>query len=239
MSVYKLNNIKDLLNQTRYFGRGIIIGKTKDEKNAVVAYFITGRSQNSKNRIFVQEEEQIIIKPFDETKVEDPSLIIYSPIRFINNNLIVTNGDQTDTIYDFIENGKTFEEALKTREFEPDAPNFTPRISGILNFQEKDFDYKMSILKSGDEKGTICNRYTYSYESLSGVGHFLHTYNGDGEPIPTFTGEPKRIEISDDIDEFTKLIWGNLDNEYKISLSVMYINMETKSKETRMINVNK
>lgn len=237
MSFYKLSSIKEFLNQQRYLGRGIVIGKTKSNK-AVIAYFITGRSENSKNRIFVKEGEDIKIKLFDNDKVEDTSLILYSPIRFINNNVIVTNGDQTDTIYDFIKNGKTFEQALKTRQFEPDSPNFTPRISGIVNFFEKNFDYQMSILKSGDEVGTICNRYTYSYEALSGVGHFIHTYNSDGNPIPTFTGEPKRIEIIDDIELFTNLIWENLDDEYKISLSVIYIDNETKNVDTKIININ-
>lgn len=238
MSLHKPSNIKDFLNEQRYLGRGIVIGKAKSGQ-AVIAYFITGRSENSKNRIFVREGEDIKIKLFDNDKVEDTSLILYSPIKFINNNVIVTNGDQTDTIYDFIKNGKTFEEALKTRKFEPDSPNFTPRISGIINFFEKDFNYQMSILKSGDEAGIICNRYTYSYESFSGVGHFLHTYNSDGKPIPTFTGEPKKVEIPDDIEVFTNLIWENLDDEYKISLSVIYINNETKNVDTKIININK
>lgn len=237
MSFYKLSSIKEFLKQQRYLGRGIVIGKTKSNK-VVIAYFITGRSENSKNRIFVKEGEDIKIKLFDNDKAEDTSLILYSPIRFINNNVIVTNGDQIDTIYDFIKNGKTFEQALKTRQFEPDSPNFTPRISGIVNLFEKNFDYQMSILKSGDEAGTICNRYTYSYEALSGVGHFIHTYNSDGNPIPTFTGEPKRIEIIDDIELFTNLIWENLDDEYKISLSVIYIDNETKNVDTKIININ-
>ncbi|MDE6182622.1 MAG: IMP cyclohydrolase [Eubacteriales bacterium] len=238
MNGYEINDISKILKSTEYFGRGIIIGKTKDLKNAVVAYFISGRSENSKNRIFIKNNDDIIIKPFDEEKVEDPSLIIYSPIKKLGDKLIVTNGDQTDTIYEFIKNNKTFEEALKTRTFEPDYPNFTPRISGILNFDKNNFSYKMSILKSGDKEGTVCNSFTYCYESLEGIGHFIHTYNCDGNPIPSFTGEPKRIEIPNDIDEFTKLIWDNLSEKYKISLCVKYINLETKEQLTKILNIN-
>lgn len=238
MNGYEINDISKILKSTEYFGRGIIIGKTKDLKNAVVAYFISGRSENSKNRTFIKNNDDIIIKPFDEEKVEDPSLIIYSPIKKLGDKLIVTNGDQTDTIYEFIKNNKTFEEALKTRTFEPDYPNFTPRISGILNFDKNNFSYKMSILKSGDKEGTICNSFLYSYESLEGVGHFLHTYNCDGNPIPIFTGEPKKIEIPNDIDEFVKLIWNNLSEKYKISLCVKYINLETKEQLTKILNIN-
>ena len=236
MDNYKINKISELIKNNSYVGRGIIIGKSKNNKNAVIAYFIMGRSENSRNRMFIENGEELIIKPIDISKVEDPSLIIYSPIRILNNNVIVTNGNQTDTIYNYLKEEKTFEEALNTREFEPDAPNFTPRISGILEIKEKDFMYKMSILKSADELGTACNRYTFQYKSLAGLGHFIHTYNCDGNPIPTFTGEPERVEIPDDIDTFTKEIWENLNEPNKISLYVRYINLETGKIENKLIN---
>ena len=175
MSIYNINSLEEILKSDTYQGRGIVVGKSEDGKNAVFAYFIMGRSANSRNRIFTKKDNDIIIYPFDESKVEDPSLIIYAPIREYENKLIVTNGDQTDTIYDFIKDGKTFEQALETREFEPDAPNFTPRISAIMDFSENDFTYKMSILKSGDENGSVCNRFTYSYNPIDGLGHFIHT----------------------------------------------------------------
>ena len=197
-----------------------------------------GRSENSRNRIFNENGDDVTIYPFDASKVEDPSLIIYSPVRKIGNSLIVTNGDQTDTVYDFVKEGKSFEEALETREFEPDSPNFTPRISGIMNFADGDFSYKMSILKSADPEGTECNRYTFSYKALKGLGHFIHTYNHDGNPIPTFTGEPERVEIPNDIDEFTTNIWENLNEANKISIYVRYINLKDGSVENRMINKN-
>ncbi|MBQ3149625.1 MAG: IMP cyclohydrolase [Clostridia bacterium] len=221
-----------------YVGRGIVIGKSEDGKKAVFAYFIMGRSENSRNRIFIEDGNEVIIHPFDASKVADPSLIIYSPVRVIGNNVIVTNGDQTDTVYDFIKEGKTFEQALDTRCFEPDAPNFTPRISGILNF-DNGYSYKMSILKSADPEGTECNRYTFSYNALDGLGHFIHTYNHDGNPIPTFTGEPERVSIPNCIDEFTNDIWTELDEQNKISLYVRYIDLETGAVENRMINKNK
>lgn len=236
---YKINNIGELIKDNAYVGRGIVIGKTEDGKKAAVAYFIMGRSENSRNRIFVENGDEVIIHPFDESKVEDPSLIIYSPIRKLGNALIVTNGDQTDTIYDYIKSGDTFECALETRGFEPDAPNFTPRISGILNFGEKDFTYKLNILKSADEKGTVCNRYTYSYSPVNGLGHFIHTYNCDGNPIPTFTGEPERVSVPNDIDELTNTLWNNLNEQNKISLYVRYIDLDSKAVESRMINKNK
>lgn len=236
MNIYEINEMGSLIKDNSYVGRGIVIGKTKDSSKAAFAYFIMGRSDNSRNRIFVENGDEVTIYPYDESKVEDPSLIIYSPIRKIENSLIVTNGDQTDTIYDFIKDGKTFEEALETREFEPDKPNFTPRISGILNFKDSDFTYKMSILKSGDEDGSMCNRYTFSYNPKAGLGHFIHTYNCDGNPIPTFTGEPERVEIPDDIDEFTNTIWNNLNSDNKISLYVRYIDLKTNRAENRMIN---
>ena len=236
MQPYKTDKIGEIVKDNTYVGRGIIVGKTADGKKAATAYFIMGRSENSRNRVFVENGEEVIIHPYDASKVEDPSLIIYSPIRVIENNLIVTNGDQTDTIYDFVKDGKTFTQALETREFEPDAPNFTPRISAMLTFDEGDFTYEMSILKSADAEGTACNRYTYSYPSLKGLGHFIHTYQHDGNPIPTFCGEPERVVIPDNIDEFTKDIWENLNEQNKISLYVRYIDLENGEIENRMIN---
>ncbi len=238
MSIYDINSIASLLKDNTYPGRGIIIGKSADGKKAVFAYFIMGRSENSRNRIFSEKENgEVIIYPFDESKVDDPSLIIYSPIRVIGNKIIVTNGDQTDTVYDFLADGKTFEQALETRCFEPDAPNFTPRISGLLDF-ENGFSYKMSILKSADAEGTACNRYTFNYAALNGLGHFIHTYNHDGNPIPTFTGEPERVALNGTIDEITEEIWENLNENNKISLYVRFIDLETGDAENRMINKN-
>lgn len=239
MSIYAIADIGELIRENSYVGRGIVIGKSSDGKKAVTAYFIMGRSENSRNRVFIEQGDEVIIHPFDASKVEDPSLIIYAPVRQTGNKLIVTNGDQTDTIYDFIESGKTFEQALETREFEPDKPNFTPRISGMLTFDGGDFTYKMSILKSADENGSACNRYTFSYPALSGLGHFIHTYNHDGNPIPTFTGEPERVKIPDDIDEFTNTLWSNLNEQNKISLYVRYVDLESGKYEARMINKNK
>lgn len=239
MSIYDINDMGLSIKDNSYVGRGIVIGKTEDGKKAATAYFIMGRSENSRNRVFVEKGEEVIIYPFDESKVEDPSLIIYSPIKVHENKLIVTNGDQTDTIYDFIKDGKTFEEALETREFEPDKPNFTPRISGMMTFADKDFSYKMSILKSGDEEGTVCNRYTFSYKPIAGLGHFIHTYNHDGNPIPTFTGEPERVKIPNDIDAFLENIWTNLNDQNKISIYVRFVDLETGKIENRMINKNK
>lgn len=239
MSIYKVNDIGELIEGNSYVGRGIVIGKSKDGKKAVFGYFIMGRSENSRNRIFELSEDGIKTRAFDESKLEDPSLIIYAPVRKIDNKIIVTNGDQTDTIYDFIKNGKSFKCALKTREFEPDAPNFTPRISGILNFEDGDFSYEMSILKSIDEEGSDCARYNFDYPSKAGLGHFIHTYNHDGNPIPTFTGEPERVEIPDDIDSFTNILWNNLNEENKISLYTEYIDLESGATETRLINKNK
>lgn len=239
MNIYEISGIKELIKDNPYVGRGIVIGKTEDGKKAAVAYFIMGRSENSRNRIFYTEGDSVKTGAFDPSKLSDPSLIIYAPIRKLKNALIVSNGDQTDTIYDFVWCGKSFEEALKTREFEPDAPNFTPRISGILNFADKDFTYKMSILKSADEKGSACNRFTYSYSPLNGLGHFIHTYVTDGDPIPTFVGEPERVKIPNDIDEFTEEIWSNLNDSNKISLYVRYIDLENGNEENRLINKNK
>ena len=238
MGIYNIDCIGKLLNENTYPGRGIVIGKTPNGKKAVFAYFIMGRSENSRNRIFIENGDDVVIHPFDASKVEDPSLIIYSPIRKLGDALIVTNGDQTDTIYDGLVAGKSFEEALRSRCFEPDAPNFTPRISGILNFDKADFTYKMSILKSGDEQGSVCNRYTFEYTPINGLGHFIHTYNCDGNPIPTFTGEPERVYVKDDIDEYTDLIWNSLNENNKISLYVRFVDLENGKVENRMINKN-
>lgn len=239
MNVYEKNNLAALLKSNSYAGRGIVIGKTGDGKKAAVAYFIMGRSENSRNRVFVENGDEVTIHPFDESKVEDPSLIIYSPIRKYNNNLIVTNGDQTDTVYEGLKVGKSFSESLRLRKFEPDAPNFTPRISGMLTFEGTNFSYQMSILKSSDEKGSACSRYTFEYPALDGVGHFLHTYMCDGNPLPTFTGEPERVVIPSDIDEFTLMIWNSLDANNKISLYVRFVELSSGNVENRMINKNR
>ena len=238
MDIYKINDIGELINGNPYVGRGIVLGKTLDGTKACSAYFIMGRSANSRNRVFTEKDGVIYTEPFDASKVEDPSLIIYAAVRQTGNKLIVTNGDQTDTIYNGILAGGTFESALKTREFEPDAPNLTPRISGMIEFGEGDFTYKMSILKSADALGTACNRYTFDYNALNGLGHFIHTYVTDGNPIPTFQGEPERVEIPNDIDEFAEKIWTNLDANNKISLYVRYTDLATGEIETVMINKN-
>ena len=238
MDIYKINNIGELIKDNEYVGRGIVIGKTADGKKAATAYFIMGRSENSRNRIFKEEGEDITIYPFDESKVEDPSLIIYHPIRKTGNKLIVTNGDQTDTIYDFVTAGKSFKEALETRQFEPDAPNFTPRISGMITFDANDFVYSMSILKSMDAEGSECARYTFDYKPLKGLGHFIHTYECNGNPIPTFQGEPEGVEIPDDIDEFAENLWNNLNEDNKISLYVRYIDLNDGSVQSVMYNKN-
>ncbi len=239
MGIYNIDNIGKLINGNPYVGRGIVIGKTADGKKAVFGYFIMGRSENSRNRIFELTDDGIRTRAHDESKLEDPSLIIYNPVRKLGDKIIVTNGDQTDTIYDFLKMGKSFTDALKTREFEPDPPNFTPRISGIIYMADSDFSYEMSILKSVDEEGSDCARYNFSYPSKKGLGHFIHTYNTDGNPIPTFTGEPERVEIPADIDTFTNTIWDNLDDANKISLYTSYIDIETGESETRLINKNK
>ena len=217
----------------------IVIGKSADGKSAVTAYFIMGRSENSRNRVFTEKEGNIFTEPHDYEKVSDPSLIIYSAIKKIDNKLIVTNGDQTDTIYDFIAKGEDMRAALRTRDFEPDAPNFTPRISGVMTFADKDFSYEMSILKSADEVGSATNRYFYEYSAIAGLGHFIHTYVCDGNPIPTFQGEPERVLIPSDIDEFTRIIWDNLNEANKISLYVRYIDLESGKETSRLINKNK
>ena len=230
--------MKDRIDGNPYVGRGIVIGKSSDGKKAATAYFIMGRSANSRNRVFTVKNGEVFTEPFDASKVEDPSLIIYAALRKFENKLIVTNGDQTDTIYDGIVTGKSFSESLESREFEPDAPNFTPRISGMLTFSENDFKYEMSILKSLDENGSDCARYTFSYPSKAGLGHFIHTYVTDGNPIPTFQGEPERVAIPDSIDEFADEIWNYLDENNKISLYVRYTDLTDGSYEEKLINKN-
>lgn len=238
MDIYKQENIGQLIEGNSYVGRGIVIGKTEDGKNAVSAYFIMGRSANSRNRVFVKRDDVLYTEPYDASKVEDPSLIIYAALRNYENKLIVTNGDQTDTIWEGLKKGESFSQALTTREFEPDGPNFTPRISGMITFGDNDFTYEMSILKSADREGTACNRYTFSYPSLNGLGHFIHTYVRDGNPIPTFQGEPERVNIGNDIDAFTNELWNALDKDNKISLYVRYTDLATGAQDERMINKN-
>ncbi|MBR6274179.1 MAG: IMP cyclohydrolase [Lachnospiraceae bacterium] len=233
-------SIREELSGNVYPGRGIIIGRSKDGKYAVTAYFIMGRSSNSRNRVFVNEGEGIRTEAFDPAKLEDPSLIIYAPVRVLGNSTIVTNGDQTDTIYDLMKEGKTFEESLRTREFEPDAPNFTPRISGIMNIEDGKYDFAMSILKSDNGDPAACNRFTYAYENpKAGIGRFIHTYMTDGNPLPSYSGEPTVVELTGDIDEFTEEVWSSLNEDNKVSLFVRYIDIATGKYETRIINKNK
>ena len=233
-------DIAQLLKNNRYPGRGIVLGLSDDGKKAVAAYFIMGRSENSRNRVFKKRENgDIFTAAFDESKVEDPSLIIYNAVRRFENKLIVTNGDQTDTIYDFLAAGKSFEQALETREFEPDFPNFTPRISGLLTFEKEDsFAYKMSLLKSANEAGSACNRFTFAYAPQAGTGHFIHTYQEDGNPLPSFAGEPEWVALNGDIDEFSTLLWDNLDSDNKISLYVRFTDLASGAAEERIINKN-
>ena len=238
MNIYKINNIDELIRGNSYVGRGIVLGKTPDGKKCASAYFIMGRSANSRNRVFTDKDGVIYTEPYDASKVEDPSLIIYAAIRNYENKLIVTNGDQTDTIYEGLKAGLSFSASLTSREFEPDAPNLTPRISGMATFANGDFTYEMSILKSADAEGTACNRYTFSYPSIAGLGHFIHTYVCDGNPIPTFQGEPERVAIPNDIDEFVAKLWDALDADNKISLYVRYTDLETGKTDSRMINKN-
>lgn len=237
--IYEVLPIADRIRGNRYVGRGIVIGKSANGKYACSAYFIMGRSANSRNRIFVERDGVLYTEPYDVSRVEDPSLIIYAAQRRYGNRLIVTNGDQTDTIYEGLRAGKTFSEALESRAFEPDFPNLTPRISGMLTFSEGDFRYEMSILKSADAAGSACNRYTFSFAALPGLGHFLHTYVCDGNPLPTFQGEPERVSVPDDIDAFTASLWDALDAENRISLYVRYTNLETGAEENRLINQNR
>lgn len=239
MNVYTSKTMGEVIKDNAYAGRGIVVGKTADGSKAAIAYFIMGRSENSRNRVFREEGEDVVIYPFDESKVEDPSLIIYSPLRVIDNKVIVTNGDQTDTIYDFVKENKSFSDALKTRQFEPDRPNWTPRISAMLTLDNNDFSYQMSILKSADEEGSACARYTYSYPAISGIGHFIHTYEHDGNPLPTFQGEPRRITVPDSMEEFMDDIWDNLNEQNKISIYVRYIDLKTGEVNSKLINKNK
>ncbi len=227
------------LSGNPYPGRGIVIGVSPDGKKAVTAYFIMGRSENSRNRVFVTEGEGIRTEAFDPSKMKDPSLIIYAPVRMQGRNLIVTNGDQTDTVYEGLEKGLTFEQSLQSREFEPDAPNFTPRISGLLQFSDKGFSYQMSILKSAGGDPSSCLRFTFAYENpKAGCGTFLHTYDGDGDPLPSFEGEPTPVEIDGDISAFTRKIWNSLNEDNKVSLFVRYIDIATGEYETRIVNKN-
>ena len=235
----KMIDLKQELSQNAYPGRGIVIGKTPDGKKAVTAYFIMGRSSNSRNRVFVTEGEGIRTQAFDPSKLEDPSLIIYAPVRVLDNYTIVTNGDQTDTIFDGMSKGETFEQSLRIREFEPDGPNYTPRISGIMKVENNTFHYAMSILKSNNGNPDACNRYTFTYENpVNGEGHFIHTYMHDDNPLPSFEGEPKLVAIDNDMDAFTNMLWENLNEENKVSLFVRYIDIETGNYETKIINKN-
>lgn len=232
-------SLKTELTDNAYPGRGIIIGKSADGTKAVTAYFIMGRSSNSRNRIFVEDGEGIRTQAFDPSKLEDPSLIIYAPVRVLGNKTIVTNGDQTDTIYDGMDIQLTFEQSLRSREFEPDGPNYTPRISGIMHIENGNFNYAMSILKSNNGNPDACNRYTFAYENpVAGEGHFIHTYMHDGNPLPSFEGEPKLVSIPDDIDAFTDLLWSSLNEDNKVSLFVRYIDIASGTYETKIVNKN-
>ena len=233
MNVYEIGSLSEKLASNTYPGRGIVLGMTADGKQSVAAYFIMGRSVNSRNRVFVEEPDGIRTEAFDPSKLEDPSLIIYHPVREVGRGLIVTNGDQTDTILDYLERGLPMEQALRTRDFEPDGPNWTPRISGLLS---PDGSYKLSILKSADAEGSACARQTFEYPALPGLGHFLHTYVCDGNPIPTFQGEPERVAIEGDIDAFTAQLWNSLNPDNKISLFVRFTDLETRAYQQRILN---
>nr|WP_302596823.1 IMP cyclohydrolase [uncultured Cellulosilyticum sp.] len=236
----KMIALEQELKANPYPGRGIVIGKSADGKKAVTAYFIMGRSENSRNRIFVTEGEGIRTEAFDPSKLSDPSLIIYAPVRVLGNRTIVTNGDQTDTIYELMDKEFTFEQALRTREFEPDAPNYTPRISGMMHIENGKYDYAMSILKSNNGDPSCCNRYTFTYDNAkAGEGRFIHTYKCNENPLPSFEGEPKLVAIDKEIDEFTNMLWESLNEENKVSLFVRYIDIETGEYETRIVNKNK
>lgn len=227
------------LHDNAYPGRGIVIGKSPDGTKAVTAYFIMGRSENSRNRVFVEDGEGIRTQAFDPAKLSDPSLIIYAPVRVLGNKTIVTNGDQTDTIYDLMDKQQSFEQALRTRKFEPDAPNYTPRISGIMHIEQGSYNYAMSILKSNNGNPDACNRYTFAYSNpAAGEGHFIHTYKNDGNPLPSFEGEPKLVKIDGDIDTFTDMLWNNLNEDNKVSLFVRFIDIATGTYETRIVNKN-
>ena len=234
MNVYENGSLSEKLSTNTYPGRGIVLGVTPDGKNAVAAYFIMGRSVNSRNRVFVQEQDGIRTEAYDPSKMEDPSLIIYHPVREAGCGLIVTNGDQTDTIWEYLAKGESWEAALRTRKFEHDGPNWTPRISGL---QAGDGSYKMSILKSADAEGSACARFFYEYPAIAGLGHFIHTYVCDGNPvIPTFQGEPERVTMCDDMEAFTNMLWENLNEDNKISLFVRYTNLQTGEYQQKIIN---
>ena len=236
----KMLSLEQELKGNDYPGRGIVIGRTKDGKKAAIAYFIMGRSENSRNRVFVEDGEGIRTQAFDPSRLSDPSLIIYAPVRVLGNKTIVTNGDQTDTIYEMMDRQQTFEQALRTREFEPDAPNYTPRISGILHIENGGYNYAMSILKSNEGNPDSCCRHTFTYECpLAGEGRLIHTYQGDGDPLESFQGEPVRVGISGTIDTFADTVWSSLNEENKVSLFVRFIDIETGKYETRIINKNK
>ena len=233
-------SLEQELKENTYPGRGIVIGVSEDGKKAVTAYFIMGRIENSRNRVFVEDGEGIRTQAFDPAKLEDPSLIIYAPVRVLGNKTIVTNGDQTDTIYDGLDNEQTFEESLRIRQYEPDGPNYTPRISGVMHIVNGTFDYAMSILKSNNGDPDSDNRYTFSYTNpKAGQGRFIHTYARNEEPLPSFEGEPKWVDIKGDIDTFTDMVWNSLNEENKVSLFVRYIDIETGAYETRIVNKNK
>ncbi len=236
----KMLSLEQELKGNAYPGRGIIIGRTEDGNKAAIAYFIMGRSENSRNRVFVEDGDGIRTQAFDPSKLSDPSLIIYAPVRVLGNKTIVTNGDQTDTIYDLMgEQKKTFEQALRTREFEPDAPNYTPRISGILQIEDGNYNYKMSILKSNNGNPDACNRYTFAYSNpIAGEGHFIHTYMGDGNPLPSFEGEPKLVDIPNDMNAFGDMVWNSLNADNKVSLFIRFIDIETGNYETKIYNKN-
>ena len=233
-------SLEKVLSENEYPGRGIVIGRTADGTKAVTAYFIMGRSENSRNRVFVEDGQGIRTQAFDPSKLSDPSLIIYAPVRVLGNKTIVTNGDQTDTVYDLMDKQQTFEQSLTTRKFEPDGPNYTPRISGVMHIEAGNYDYAMSILKSHNGNPDQCNRYTFSYDNpIAGEGHFIHTYMGDGNPLPSFEGEPEWVKIEGNIDEFTDMIWNSLNEDNKVSLFVRFIDIETGEYETRIVNKNK
>ena len=235
----KMLSLENELKGNAYPGRGIVIGKTKDGKKSAIAYFIMGRSENSRNRVFVEECEGIRTQAFDPSKLSDPSLIIYAPVRVLGNKTIVTNGDQTDTVYELMDKQQTFEQALRTREFEPDAPNYTPRISGILHIENGSYNYAMSILKSNNGNPDACNRYTFAYsQPVAGEGHFIHTYMGDGSPLPSFEGEPKLVGIPDDMNAFGEMVWNSLNDDNKVSLFVRFIDIETGRYESKIYNKN-
>lgn len=233
-------SLEQELKQNAYPGRGIVIGQSANGKYAVTAYFIMGRSENSRNRVFVEDGDGIRTQAFDPSKLSDPSLIIYAPVRVLGNKTIVTNGDQTDTIYELMDKQMTFEQALRTREFEPDAPNYTPRISGIMHVDQGNYSYAMSILKSNNGNGASCNRYTFAYQQpVAGEGHFIHTYQCDGDPLPSFEGEPKLVAILDDMKAFTDMLWNSLNEDNKVSLFVRYIDIATGAAESVIVNKNK